>query len=57
MVFTKENIDPYSCGHQARRCESKVSEVYEIAGVPMEANGESCKNYDECNDSSHGDIS
>ena len=57
VVFTTEDVDPYCCGHQAGRCASKVSEVYEISGTPMSVNGEKCKNFTECNDSSHGEIS
>ena len=57
VVFTKESVDPYVCGHQASRCATKVSEVYEIAGIPMEINGQKCTNFIECNDPSHGDLS
>jgi len=56
VVFTSENIDPYVCGHQARRCETKISEVYEAAGVPMALVGEPCKNFEECNNQSHGPL-
>merc|ERR1739845_228599 len=49
IVFTKEDVDPYVCGHQASRCASKVSEVYEASGTPMSANGEKCKNFIEFN--------
>ena len=44
------------CPHQAARCATRVSEVYEIAGVPMAANGENCKNFIECNDKTHGEL-
>ena len=56
VVFTSEDVDPYVCGHQARRCTSRVSEVYEIANVPMEIVGENCKNFEECNSQSHGPL-
>ena len=56
VVFTSEDVDPYVCGHQAGRCSSKVSEVYEAAGVPMEINGEKCKTFEECNSKSHGPL-
>ena len=57
VVFTKEDVDPYVCGNIARRCKTKVSEVYLASGTPMSANGEKCKNFIECNDPSHGEIS
>merc|ERR1712226_926701 len=44
VVFTKESVDPYVCGHQANRCATRVSEVYQNATVPMDITGESCKN-------------
>ena len=56
VVFTSENVDPYVCGHQARRCETRISEVYEAAKVPMEIVGEGCKNFEECNSQSHGPL-
>ena len=56
VVFTNENVDPYVCGHQAPRCATKVSQVYEIAGVPMAANGEKCTNFAECNEAKHGEL-
>ena len=56
VVFTSENIDPYVCGHQASRCTTKISEVYEAAGVPMEIVGEPCKDFEECNSQSHGPL-
>jgi len=56
LVFTKENIDPYVCGHQAGRCATRASEVYEISGYPMEANGPSCDTFEECNDQTFGDL-
>ena len=56
VVFTKESVDPYVCGHQASHCATKVSEVYEIAGIPMGVNGQQCTNFIECNDPSHGDL-
>ena len=55
-MFTTEDVDPYVCGHQARRCEKKISEVYEAAGVPIEIVGEPCKNFEECNSQSHGPL-
>ena len=54
LVFTKESIDPWICGNHADRCGTRVSEVYEIAGVPMEANGPSCSTIEECNSQTFG---
>ena len=56
VVFTKENIEPYSCGHQANRCEAKVSEVYEVAGFSMDVNGPACENFSQCNDPTFGPL-
>ena len=56
VVFTTEDVDPNVCGHQARRCENKISEVYEAAGVPMDIVGDYCKNFEECNSQSHGPL-
>ena len=56
VVFTKENIEPYACGHQAGRCEAKVSEVYEIAGVSMDINGPACETFSQCNDPTFGPL-
>ena len=61
VVFTKENIEPYSCGHQAARCESKVSEVYWRAahpfpGLSMDVNGPACTNFEQCNDPTYGPL-
>ena len=44
------------CGHQAKRCAKKVSEVYEIANYSMEIAGEKCTNFIQCNDQTHGDL-
>ena len=56
IVFTKEKIDPYVCGHHANRCGTKVSEVYETAGASMDSNGPSCDNLIECNDPTFGPL-
>merc|ERR1712136_285817 len=56
VVFTSESVDPYVCGHQADRCATRVSEVYQNATVPMDIVGESCKNFIQCNDPTHGDL-
>ena len=56
VVFTTEDVDPNVCGHQARRCENKISEVYEAAGVPMDIVGDYCKTFEECNSQSHGPL-
>ena len=56
IVFTKENIDPYVCGHHANRCGTRVSEVYETAGASMDSNGPSCGNIYECNDPTFGEL-
>merc|ERR1712223_191525 len=56
VVFTSEAVDPYVCGHQARRCETKISEVYEAAGIPKEIVGEPCTNFEECNSKTHGPL-
>ena len=56
VVFTSEAVNPYVCGHQAERCMMKISEVYEVAGVPMEIVGEPCKNFEECNSKNHGPL-
>ena len=50
LVINRENIDPYVCGHHANRCGTKVSEVYEMVGAPIAANGNSCKDFTSCND-------
>ena len=55
-MFTKESVDPYVCNHQAGRCAIRASEVYEIAGYPMEANGPSCDNVSDCNDPTFGEL-
>ena len=34
----------------------RASEVFEIAGFPMEANGPSCDTVEECNDPTFGDL-
>ena len=57
LVFTKETVNPYVCGHQASRCRFRAREVYEIAGYPMEANGPSCDNVRDCNDPTFGELS
>ena len=54
LVFTKENIDPWICGNHADRCGTRVSEVYQVAGVPIQANGQSCNSVDQCNDETFG---
>ena len=56
IVFTRENIDPYVCGHHANHCEYKASEVYALAGASMDANGPSCDNDIECNDPTFGPL-
>jgi len=56
LVFTKENIDPYVCANGPDSCEYRVKQIYEIAGVPMEANGPSCDTVEECNDPTFGEL-
>jgi len=56
LVFTKESADPYVCASGPSRCATRASEVYEIAGYPMEANGPSCDNVNDCNDSTFGEL-
>merc|ERR1712110_1033805 len=55
LVFTKESINPWICGNHADRCGTRASEIYQVAGVPMEAaNGQSCDNVEQCNDPTFG---
>ena len=56
LVFTKENVDPYVCSNGPTSCSYKMSEIFEVAQFPMEANGPSCDTVQECNDPTFGDL-
>ena len=47
---------PYVCANGPDSCEYRVKQIYEIAGVPMEANGPSCDTVEECNDPTFGEL-
>ena len=44
------------CGNGPGHCQTRVSEIFEIAEFPMEANGPSCDTIEECNDPTFGDL-
>ena len=49
VVFTTESVDPNICHDRTDFCSWKVSEIYERAGVPIEAMGTPCSDFIECN--------
>ena len=59
VVFTKETVDPFACGHQAFQCQNRVSDAYAGAGVTqgLSLNGQPCDNFAECNDRTFGPLS
>ena len=59
VVFTKETVDPFACGHQAARCNFRVSDAYAGARVAqgVSLNGQACANFAQCNDKTFGPLS
>ena len=56
LVFTKESVDPYVCGSAPDRCATRARSMYDVSGFPIEANGPSCDNVEDCNNNAFGAL-